>query len=500
MKLNFVLFPTKEVSKKIIYQKISEGRKVISRKSTGFVIFENNWDKNKERVKPKEPNSKEINSKLFEIEEKFKEELNPKNQLDDILDTCFLDFMDDYLNNGHSDGSIKSTTFKKYNTILNNLRKVTFDLGKSRLPIRDLKNIETIRNITFGLKKKNNNVKNGVKSPNVVRNYLKVIISIVNHWNKFYGFDNPVNTHTFLNFTQKSNLSKSAVYLNEQQFEELKSFRPDINNKKTYFPQLLAKNIFIFQYYLCGVRIIDTLLLTNKNYKEDKFIIPIRKTSDIITAPICKPMMDCLIPFYPEIYEKVVGKIKLIDLRLDVNLMEYLLRIEDINFEEIHYHDLSKIVDKVSKMIGYEEYSKKLNEILNVFNHQIMIEFFKEIQELPTRFLFPMLKMEDFKDSFDKNRYLNLREESIVKSARSKHNNSLLRISEILDLPTMTGHTPRHTLAPHLLNNDQITEDNIRILMGHSDIHTTKIYLKEKHGYGATHQIMKRFLESSVRN
>ena len=79
---------------------------------------------------------------------------------------------------------------------------------------------------------------------------------------------------------------------------------------------------------------------------------------------------------------------------------------------------------------------KNSKKFLTVFNHQIMIEFFKEIQELPTRFLFPMLKMEDFKDSFDKNRYLNLREESIVKSAPSKHNNSLMRIGEILDLPT----------------------------------------------------------------
>jgi integrase len=408
--------------------------------------------------------------------------------------------MSEYLENGHSDGSIKSTTYGKYMTIFNNLRKVTFDLGKSRLTFKDLKKIDTIRNITIGLKKKNNKVKNGVKSPNVVRNYLKVIISIVNHWNKFYGFENPINTHTFLNFTQKSTLSKTAVHLNEQQFEVLKSFQPDINNKKTYFPQLLAKNIFIFQFYACGIRIIDTFLLTNKHYKDEKFIIPIRKTSDIITAPISKPMMDCLIPFYPEIYEKVVEKIKLIDLRLDVNLMEYLLRLKDVNFEDIHYHDLTNIVNKISKMIGYEDYHKKLKEILNVFNHQIMIEFFKEIQELPTRFLFPMLKYQDFKDSFDKNRYLNPREESIVKSARSKHNNSLRRISELLDLPTMTGHTPRHTLASHLLNNDQITEDNIRILLGHSDINTTKIYLQEKHGYGASHQIMKRFLESNFRN
>jgi integrase len=57
-----------------------------------------------------------------------------------------------------------------------------------------------------------------------------------------------------------------------------------------------------------------------------------------------------------------------------------------------------------------------------------------------------------------------------------------MRISEILNLPIMTGHTPRYTLVSHLLKNDQITEDNIRIILGHSNIATTKIYLREKHG------------------
>jgi hypothetical protein len=63
MKLNFVLFPTKVTTKKVIYQKISEGRKVLSRKSTGFVIPEKNWDKTKERVKLRSDNYKEINLK-----------------------------------------------------------------------------------------------------------------------------------------------------------------------------------------------------------------------------------------------------------------------------------------------------------------------------------------------------------------------------------------------------------------------------------------------------
>ena len=68
-----------------------------------------------------------------------------------------------------------------------------------------------------------------------------------------------------------------------------------------------------------------------------------------------------------------------------------------------------------------------------------------------------------------------------------------MRISEILNLPKMTGHTPRHTLVSHLLKNDQITEDQIRIILGHSNIATTKIYLREKHGDGQSHNIMKSF-------
>ena len=69
-----------------------------------------------------------------------------------------------------------------------------------------------------------------------------------------------------------------------------------------------------------------------------------------------------------------------------------------------------------------------------------------------------------------------------------------------MGLSTMTGHTPRHTLASHLLKNDQITEDQIRIILGHSNISTTKVYLREKHGDGQSHNIMKRFLETNVMN
>jgi hypothetical protein len=32
------------------------------------------------------------------------------------------------------------------------------------------------------------------------------------------------------------------------------------------------------------------------------------------------------------------------------------MRLEDINFEEINYHDISNIIEKISKIDGYEDW------------------------------------------------------------------------------------------------------------------------------------------------
>ena len=54
------------------------------------------------------------------------------------------------------------------------------------------------------------------------------------------------------------------------------------------------------------------------------------------------------------------------------------------------------------------------------------------------------------------------------------------RISENLGLPKITGHTPRHTLANHLLSEGYTPEEIQRVLV-HSSVNTTKIYLKKRH-------------------
>lgn len=61
-----------------------------------------------------------------------------------------------------------------------------------------------------------------------------------------------------------------------------------------------------------------------------------------------------------------------------------------------------------------------------------------------------------------------------------------------MGIPTLTGHVPRHTLANHMAYNGN-SEEEIRQVLGHSNIHTTKIYLRERYGFSGSYEIMKRF-------
>jgi hypothetical protein len=39
------------------------------------------------------------------------------------------------------------------------------------------------------------------------------------------------------------------------------------------------------------------------------------------------------------------------------------------------------------------------------------------------------------------------------------------------------------------------SEEKIRLILAHSNVQTTKIYLRERHGFSGSFGIMKRFLE-----
>ena len=101
----------------------------------------------------------------------------------------------------------------------------------------------------------------------------------------------------------------------------------------------------------------------------------------------------------------------------------------------------------------------------------------------PQNFLFPKLNWDDFQMVFGASEIgdLDSKQGYIIHRASTSHNSSLKTIAKKLDIERLSGHTPRHTLANHLLNDDRSVEEIQKILV-HSNPKTTAIYLNERHG------------------
>ena len=110
-----------------------------------------------------------------------------------------------------------------------------------------------------------------------------------------------------------------------------------------------------------------------------------------------------------------------------------------------------------------------------------------------------MLDYDDFKDSIENGKDFSQEQEYQIHRARTRHNSALKRVSETMGIPTLTGHVPRHTLANHMAYMGN-SEEEIRQVLGHANVRDTKVYLRERHGFSGSFDIMKRFhqLKKSV--
>jgi integrase len=150
------------------------------------------------------------------------------------------------------------------------------------------------------------------------------------------------------------------------------------------------------------------------------------------------------------------------------------------------------------KIVGELE-DDYLQDIQNRLEDQIIRYFFKLVKDLPAQFLFPMLDYIDFKNSLETGKDFTQEQEYNIHRARTRHNSALKRVSETMGIPALTGHVPRHTLANHMAYMGN-SEEDIRQVLGHANVRTTKVYLRERHGFSGSYDIMKRFhqLKKSV--
>lgn len=487
----FILFPTKNPEIKTIYEIITQGSQVIHRKSLGLRIAKNNWDKTKKRVKSKEPNAQEINRILREKEEQFQFEKPKSNKLTNE-DSCALQYMEHELERGYQDGTKKVSTYNKYKTVLSTLRKVINEkFGVKNLPFSKLRELETIRQITIGLQQGYGKA-GKPKNPTVIFNYLSIFKSFVDHWNRYSGTQIPVNTATFFNFTQKKHVKKLATSISRDQIIELESFVPVKLRQRCYTSQILSKDIFLFQYYSAGIRFIDAITMTNTMIMEDKLVIPIRKTSDFITVPFFFPMIKVLKNYFPLQYDQSMNEVRLGKVILDARSIQQLFRLDGINFTNMNHEQLTGVIRHITSQQSDPELTHYLFDIQNRLEDQIIRYFFKLVKDLPAQFLFPMLDYTDFKNSLETGKDFTQEQEYNIHRARTRHNSALKRVSETMGIPALTGHVPRHTLANHMAYMGN-SEEDIRQVLGHSNVRTTKIYLRERHGFSGSFDIMKRF-------
>jgi hypothetical protein len=118
-------------------------------------------------------------------------------------------------------------------------------------------------------------------------------------------------------------------------------------------------------------------------------------------------------------------------------------------------------------------------EVYMAFRDTVTQEFFKEVVKSTdsTRFVFPYLYAESFGSFASETKDMDLAQSKVFQRARSRYNKALERYCNSVDLPRMTSHSARHTLASHLYHDNTAVSD-IRDVLVHSSLETTEHYLQ----------------------
>jgi len=488
-KLTFILMKTQDPKTGALYAMTYIGKKVLTRTSMKKKIEYRKWEKQTHRVKSIYPESNEINPLL----EKTLMEFQIKNMElltgDDKL--CSLVYMRQRI----SQESLSVRTRLKYYTIASNFEKVIFEeLKLKTLPFSQLRDIQFIRLLQSKIRV-NGKTHKDLKTNKGLFNYMSIFAKYVKEWNMDSGTQFPINVLSFTRGIGKDP-KKLVEYLTSDELNKVSNLVP--SGKMNGDPQRLAKNLFLFQYHTGGIRIQDALILTNKDIKPNGLQIKIHKTKQVEIFPFCYEQVECLMYYYPIEYnttleQSIVGNLLLnCNILLKINQLEGIGDISVFGLKELQ--KLKKeIINQAEKNKELQEYVEVVSDIEEELKTKICEKFFELLKNRPKCFIFPKLKWDDFKEVMENKDYYSLTEKhiNIIHSAEASHNSNLKRIARELGISTMSGHTPRHTLANHLLA-EGYTEEQIQKVLIHSNINTTKIYLNERH---STNQVNKTLLD-----
>jgi integrase len=470
-----------------IYALEIDGPNVLRRQSLKEVIPMQHWNSTAQTVLHKNPRARELNEIIQFKREKYQRITTNYGQDND--EVCFLTYFENKLET-LKDFQLTYASYIKYLTVLNKLRGIVWtEFKKNELNIADLRSPEVLLGIKNALNSPKS--KHALSSTASIKSYLSVIGSFIKHWNLDSRTHFPINTQILMTNLRKQS-KKLAVTLTKGQIDSIKALEPI--GKRGGVSIERAKATFLFQYYCGGIRIQDALLLTNRDIQEDAIRVKIKKTNDLIEFPLLFEMAEALRPLYPSQFNAANKQVLLKDLQIANNEMITILRImkgQDVsNYSMSDTHNLLKQVSVVNEPEGIVV-TRALKVVLGLFKDEITKLFFLLISKEPKMFLLPYLNNVDFTAFLEKGDVLTPKQAYKAHKATAAHNSTLKRIANLLDLPNISSHTPRHTLASHMLNGGASSTD-ISLTLAHAHLATTEHYLKNRHSSKRRVEILKK--------
>ncbi len=231
----------------------------------GYSVKAEDWNKEKKEVRRSHPLWAEIkmvmDAKLIEAKQTYLKNLsqdipisstNIKRQLKkEIIGDSFLNFADAYIQNMPN---ASSQTARE--SIINKLKEY---LGKSKNGVqKDLLFPELDYKFLVNYEKHLKRLGNGKNTIHGNIKFLKTVYNFALKTRHFRTSDNP-----FLEYSAPQEKS-SRTRLKPFQIEDIENYQAKPNT-----PKFHARNIFLFSYYLQGMRVKDLLLLRWKQIKGD---------------------------------------------------------------------------------------------------------------------------------------------------------------------------------------------------------------------------------------
>lgn len=459
-----------------IYEAVFNDRIPIRRVSLQIKIPIKSWDKTNEKVKESDTIPYAIyNKTINDLKAEFLKanETAPKLNKD-----CFVAFALDELEKDYPNPE----TRKKYKTILNSLLKYSNEeLKLKNLPVHELRKLDFIKGYTKWLEQRQYiGRKNMVKKKNkTIFNYLTVVKTFVIKYNEQNPHLDEIKTiHYKANVGKIDKVESRMLYPHEVD----KLINYELSHFQIRYKKLDAKYHFLFQFFTCGLRVSDILLLNFKHFTNGRIVFVVKKNGEKISLPFGYKSCKILSHFYPNDYNHAIkqnqlGNYPLSKTELDefiaINSKKELgaLTIDDLHRLERHLKD-DKTHDNTQRIKVVTAVIKRVEKGVSESMCDIM-------GSKPSGLVFDYLNNEEFKNiKIMDERILNEEQAYTLHRARCTYNSRLKRIAGDIGLEKLTSHVSRHSFAYYMLNSGATVEE-ISHALKHSSIEQTQNYLKQ---------------------